>query len=188
MNKIKLCFQCSVIVLSFLIWGDAATANDLSGFWGNDSWGEMVVTQNGQDIIAVYTNPSTDVVENYGFKIGDQAFYGTLSGQSLTGKVHLHFPVEFQSVCPEQWAFWDDLELTLSEDSNTLQGRWKNSYLNSAGCTVTDGGWNSVKLALRPIHWLTRAAVPLRGFTRRSRLTKSYQPYCCGATLTATRK
>ena len=117
---------------------------DLSGLWVHEDWGEMSISQDGQQVNATYTNLSSFTTER-GFKVGDQAFYGTFEDQNLSGKLQLHFPVTYQSACPDQWTMWGDLALTLSEDGDTLQGQAYHHNIHE-DCSITDLGWDPFTL------------------------------------------
>jgi len=121
MRKAK--FFMFVAVCMYFFQCSSVMANDMSGLWIADNSWEVFISQNGQEINAVCTKLTTTQIETYGFKIGDQSFYGTLSGQQVTGKIHLHFPVTSKTLCPSQWDLYDDLVMTISSDGNTMQGQ-----------------------------------------------------------------
>ncbi|RLC19899.1 MAG: hypothetical protein DRI57_06065 [Deltaproteobacteria bacterium] len=118
---------------------------DLSGLWVHEDWGEMSILQNGQQVNATFTKLSTWMIDDCGYKVGDQALYGTLTDQTITGKVYGLFCGTFRSRCPDQWIIWEDLTLTLSEDGNTLQGQWYNHTIHE-DCSIADGGWEPFTL------------------------------------------
>ncbi len=118
---------------------------DLSGLWVHEDWGEMSISQDGQQVNATFTKLSTWMIDDCGYKVGDQALYGTLTDQTITGKVYGLFCGTFRSRCPDQWIIWEDLTLTLSEDGNTLQGQWYNHTIHE-DCSIADGGWEPFTL------------------------------------------
>ena len=124
-----------------LLSGSIATAANLTGVWArSDGSGEVTVSQNGQQISAVWSNPSAGTAQDYGFKAGDQYFYGTLYGLTLIGKMTTHFPIKYKTLCPSQWEASVDMVLILSSDANTLNGLIQNNIIND-NCTTTAGEW-----------------------------------------------
>jgi len=133
MKKMRLLF----LILALFLFSGSADAADWTGTWVNASSGsEFGISQNGQQINAVWTKPSAAASSQAGWKAGDVSFYGTLNGQKMTGKMHFHFPISYQTTCPAQWDWYDDLVLTISSDGNTLQGQTINSTINDY-CVVT---------------------------------------------------
>jgi len=143
MKKMKLSFW---IVALFMFSGIVADAADWTGIWINATSGnEISISQNGQQINAILTKPSATTSEIYGFKSGDQAFYGTLNGQTMIGKYHLHFPVSYQTTCPAQWDRYADLVLTMSSDGNTIDGQYVAGKLQSDCSVVMDTAPTTLK-------------------------------------------
>lgn len=132
MKKMRFLFWVAVL---FILSGSVAFAADWTGIWVNSGGSEFSISQNGQQINAVYTKPSVNAAQQAGWKSGDRFFYGTLNGQAMTGKVHTHFPVSYQTLCPAQWDGYSDVVLTMSSDGNTIQGQYVGSVLNS-DCSV----------------------------------------------------
>jgi len=135
MKKMRFSFY---LVVLFLFSGGVADAVDWTGIWVTSSGNEITISQNGQQLNAVATKLGSRASQYYGWKLGDQAFYGTLNGQTMTGKLHGHFsifPINYQALCPEQWDYYSDLLLTLSSDGNTIQGQYFYATIGT-DCTV----------------------------------------------------
>jgi len=133
MKKMRFSFW---LVVLFLFSGGVADAVDWTGRWVTGSGNETTISQNGQQLNAVATKfGSTASESEYGWKLGEQTFYGTLNGQTMTGKIHTHLPIAYKTLCPEQWDSYDDLLLTISSDGNTIQGQFFNSSIDKS-CTV----------------------------------------------------
>jgi hypothetical protein len=81
------------------------------------------------------------VGKEFGFRPGDEHVIATLDGRTLNGQMHVRLPVTWKTICPDQWDHWSPIELTLSEDGNTLEGRWKKTHFNSEKCELTKTEW-----------------------------------------------
>ncbi|CAK8710936.1 hypothetical protein GCAAIG_00120 [Candidatus Electronema halotolerans] len=115
----------------------------LSGYWYYTHNGyELNMSQNGDQLTATYTNLSSDAT----FNIGDQAFYGTLKDNNITGKIRSRFPIEIKEVCPNNWEIWADVNMTLSDDLHDIQGQYKTYTIYSSDCHVEDGDWQPINV------------------------------------------
>lgn len=132
----------SFVVVSALLLATQAWAVDLSGVWRNDSWGEINVTQQGQNVTATYTgNWGSLNLADYGFKAGDESFHGTLVNNQFTGKVLLHYPLSMKSICPAYvWASYFDMSLIVSSDGKTLTGQRGGASRDQSTCNITSTG------------------------------------------------
>ncbi|NJL59978.1 MAG: hypothetical protein HC887_10410 [Desulfobacteraceae bacterium] len=65
-------------------------------------------------------------------------FMGSISGQTMTGKIYVHFPVDYQTSCPSQWVSGFDLTLTMSSDGKTIEGQYVAGSLYSNCSIVMD--------------------------------------------------
>ena len=89
-------------------------SNNLSGEWLLDST-VITISQTGQQVDAVYKTLPSSAENDYGWKSGDQAVYGTIEGQAITGKIQLHFPIKYKTLCPDKWSSYKDIVFTISE-------------------------------------------------------------------------
>ena len=112
---------------------------NISGLWVGDNGAVVRLSQDGQNIRSILVQPSELGVE-LGFSVGDLYLTGTLDGRLLRGDISIHFPLSAKSTCGDQWATVSDIELTLSEDNNTLRGRWKREKVN-ANCEFVSETW-----------------------------------------------
>ncbi|MGH7455431.1 MAG: hypothetical protein ACRENG_29020, partial [bacterium] len=152
--------KCPEFILSpykkmkpFLSLGDTSFSDngqkksniDLSGLWYTGYNGEIVVnvSHDGANLDAVYVEPGKELRNVYGFKPGEPAFRGKISGKEFRGTILTHFPIEFKSRCPGQWIQWKDLKLSLTEDGNTLQGLWIRAWIEE-DCTIFDRELTSI--------------------------------------------
>jgi hypothetical protein len=120
----------SFFVVSALLLTTQAWAVDLSGIW-RSPWGEMKVTQQGQNVTAIYTDNSP------AHSIGDEAFHGVLTGNQLLTKVLSHFPLFMKSVCPASvWTSYSDMSITVSQDGKSLTGQYIDEYREVDTCNV----------------------------------------------------
>jgi hypothetical protein len=128
-------FVVSALLLTTQVW-----AIDLSGVWRSDGWGEIKVTQQGQNVTAIYTGNfwgSLNLASVYGFKAGDESFHGTLTGSQLATKMSLHYPLSMKNVCPSSiWAAYGDVSYTVSSDGKTLTGQFSNEIRSYSNCSV----------------------------------------------------
>lgn len=114
---------------------------DLSGLWTREDGGIVKITQEGEALRAVHVKLARPLKEVFGFEPGDDHLIGTLEGRTIRGRMNVHLPVEWKSRCPEKWAHWSDIELTVSEDGNTLEGRWKKTHFTHPGCILQREEW-----------------------------------------------
>lgn len=119
---------------------------DLSGFWLRDDGGVIKISVNGANVKAVHFKVVPENRDVYGFEPGDVHFEGITHGLTITGKVMGHLAVaKWKKLCPDRWASWADNELTLSDDGNTLQGRWKHTEISDKDCSIIREEWLPAK-------------------------------------------
>ena len=146
MSRIRLAIQrcalpalLTVLALAPPVEGQPAAA-PLAGVWTREDGGVLRVTQEGRTITMVHVEVTSIVRKEFGFNPGDEHVIGTLEGRSLRGKMHVRLPVSWKTMCPDEWDHWSNIELTLSEDGNTLTGRWEQTHYSTA-CTLTHTDW-----------------------------------------------
>ena len=136
----------AVLVFSLGAVAQATKPADFSGFWLRDDGGVIKVSQDGANVKAVHVNVVPENREVYGFVPGDVHFEGVAHGRAITGKVMGHLPMaKWKPLCPGQWASWADNELTLTEDGNTLEGRWKHTIVSDKDCSIIREEWLPAK-------------------------------------------
>ena len=117
------------------------TPGSLAGMWTREDGGVLQVTQDGQTIKMVHVEVTRTVHEEFGFNPGDEHVVGALEGRTLRGKMHVRLPVSWKTICPDEWDHWSGIEVTLSDDGNTLDGRWERTFYSSTNCQVTRTEW-----------------------------------------------
>lgn len=127
----------NLLLLLPSILSGTSVKGELDGFWYFSNGAKITVQQNKKQINALYAKVSSDSI----FQVGEQAFFGELTGQNLIGKIHSRFPLEYKSTCPDTWDIFNELNLTLSNDNQTFEGTWKSSVLFPSSCTITEGNW-----------------------------------------------
>lgn len=135
--------RLSTLLIVFLVASSvyAETPTDLSGVWTREDGGVLRVTQDGQTVKMVHIEVTPQVRREFGFNPGDEHVVGTLDGRNLKGKMHVRLPLSWKTICPDQWDHWSGIELTLSEDGNSLQGRWEQTHFSRQGCALTHTDW-----------------------------------------------
>ncbi|HEU5321493.1 MAG TPA: hypothetical protein VFX28_11860, partial [Methylomirabilota bacterium] len=133
----------SLMVLAVLLPAAAAAqpAVELSGVWRREDGGVVRLSQAGPRVEMVHVEVVPQVRKEFGFDPGDDHVVATLDGRALRGQMHVRLPLAWKTICPEQWDHWSGIELTLSDDGDTLQGRWERIHYTSQGCTVTRREW-----------------------------------------------
>lgn len=105
--------------------------------WKREDTGDVLqISRNGNDVIARMYGPSENAARR-GRKRGDVAFEGLFAGSTITGTAYLLFSATDVERCPElagDHRF--ELELTLSEDGNTLSGSREDFELSDE-CNIT---------------------------------------------------
>lgn len=105
--------------------------------WKREDNGDVLqISRNGKDVIALMYGPSEEAARR-GRKRGDVAFEGLFEGNTITATAYLLFSATDVERCPElagdhRFA----LELTLSEDGNTLSGTRENFELHKNECNI----------------------------------------------------
>lgn len=80
---------------------------------------------------------------------GNPLFRGTLRERQITGQVKVRYPPEWQARCPGQAEGWARLELTVSEDKDTLNGRFELKEIDEK-CNQVHAGWKPTTLERVP--------------------------------------
>jgi hypothetical protein len=108
---------------------------NITGTWDSNV-GPLELTQSGSDVTAIQKDPEIAKA------LGSNMFEAKISDNLLKGRVATIL-VGDKKLCGTNWANWVDLELTLSEDGNRLEGKWiKNTQSTSVkGCPVTGKNW-----------------------------------------------
>ncbi len=114
---------------------------DLTGLWTREDGTVVKFTQDTNDVRAVYVELTPELLDVFGFAPGDEHVIATIDGRDITGKMHAHYPVSKKSKCPKIWAGLADVELTLSEDGNTMEGRWNRVTTDMNTCTLQNTRW-----------------------------------------------
>jgi hypothetical protein len=105
--------------------------------WQRSDGGTILqIVRNGNTITAIMNSPSRTAAAA-GRTAGDLAFKGSYKDRTIKGTAYIRFSEKDVSRCPEfNGEQKSDLELTLSEDGNTLIGS-REDYNLSAECTIT---------------------------------------------------
>lgn len=114
---------------------------DVTGLWTRGDGNIVKFTQDGNRVRAVYVELTPELLNYFGFAPGDEHIIATLDGRDVTGKMHSHYPVFKRSKCPKIWAGLTDIELTLSEDGNTMEGRWHRNTSDFNTCKLQHKKW-----------------------------------------------
>jgi len=149
MRRERLALLSIAIAAAFLFAGSAQAQKpmDLSGLWVRDDGGVVRFSQDAQKVRAVHVELAVPIRDVFGFRPGDDHMAGILEGRTLRGKMYVHLPVERKSRCPEQWARLTDIELTVSEDGNTIEGRWEWHQVRDKDCSITRREWQPRRYA-----------------------------------------
>ncbi len=113
----------------------------MTGLWTRGDGTVVEFTQEGNKVRAVYVELTPRLINDFGFAPGDEHIIATIDGRDVKGKMHHHYPVAKKSKCPKIWAGLVDMELTLSEDGNTLEGRWRQEHSNFNNCKFVSRNW-----------------------------------------------
>ncbi len=116
----------------------------MNGIWrkksGKTSW--RIIRQ-GQNITAdTFFLPEQDQIR--GYKPNVTILRGSIKGNLLVGKAQQFFLMpleECMAMCPSKCEQWNDIELILSEDGNTLSGQIQEKAINTETCAVIEFGW-----------------------------------------------
>jgi outer membrane protein OmpA-like peptidoglycan-associated protein len=119
----------------------AESQPDVSGMWTRGDGGVVAVSQHGTTITMVHVEVIPQVRSEFDFAPGDEHARGTLDSRAFRGQMHVHLVHRMKTLCPDQWDRWPPLELTLSEDGNTLEGRWQKEYFSDRDCSHTSSEW-----------------------------------------------
>jgi hypothetical protein len=80
---------------------------------------------------------------------GNLLFRGTLRERQITGQVKVRYPPEWRERCPGQAEGWAALELAVSEDKDTLDGRFELKEIDEE-CNQVHAGWKPTTLQRVP--------------------------------------
>jgi len=139
---------------------------DLSGLWIMEA--ELVapnvpnvrMVQDRTTIKSVFVE--ADPGDKWGFVIGDPNLDATIDGHTIHGKLNEHYEViPFKTNCPDIWAHWTDVELTISSDGNKLEGRWKRHISDEKTCKLQSEEWLPLRY-IRPAPEITQEADRIR--------------------------
>lgn len=120
------------------------TGNTVDGIWrkksGKTSW---IITHQGQSVTAdsVFV-PEQDQIR--GYRPNVHILSGSFQGNLLVGKTQQFFLMpleECMAMCPSKCEQWNDIELILSEDGNTLSGQIQEKAINTETCAVIEFGF-----------------------------------------------
>ena len=106
----------SLVALSGLVVAQGAWALDLSGEWVlKDSSIRIYIFQSGNNVEAVFSYRESIPP----FKTGDRTFYGTLEGNTLTGKIAFGYDTNSYGL-----SHYGNMIATVSADGNTLERKY----------------------------------------------------------------
>ena len=139
---------------------------DLSGLWimeaelGAPNVPNVRIFQVGTTIKSVFVEG--DPANKWGFVIGDANLDAAIDGHTIRGKLNEHYEViPFKTNCPDIWAHWTDVELTISSDGNKLEGRWKRHVSDEKTCKLQSEEWRPLRY-IRPAPEITQEADRIR--------------------------
>jgi outer membrane protein OmpA-like peptidoglycan-associated protein len=137
---------------------------DLSGLWLMDAESgapNVRIFQDGNKIKSVFVDAAPK--NKWGFVIGDPNLDATIEGHTIRGKLNEHYEVDpFKTNCPDIWAHWTDVELTVSADGTTLEGRWKRHHSDKQTCKLQSEEWLPLKYIRPPAPVITQEADRIR--------------------------
>lgn len=118
----------------------------LAGLWVSDDGAEVRITHNEPRKLEGKWEKVSDRGSALGFKKGNRAFDGQFDGRTVKGRMSLRYPKTFKGKKNECsiGAFWDRFELVLSDDEQTLAGKFKSTYLDFETCRREDRGWKPI--------------------------------------------
>jgi hypothetical protein len=113
-----------------------AGEQDFSGLWDSDV-GPLQLEQSGSKVIAIQKDSDIAAL------LGRNMFEAEASGNLLKGRIATILPGIKKELCGKNWARWVDLELTLSQDGNRLEGKWLRytQITTEAGCPINGTQW-----------------------------------------------
>lgn len=118
--------------------------NNLTGDWTNKRGSTYRFSQQGSSVNSITIKRSERAIKLFGHVLNDWHIKGTFEGNTIRGKVHLKYPIEYKEKCPLQWDHESNIELTLSENGNELRGRLRTITINDSDCSLNDNGWREV--------------------------------------------
>lgn len=137
---------------------------DISGLWLMDAESgapNVRMFQEGMKIRSVFVDVAPG--NKWGFVIGDPNLDAMIESRDIRGKINTHYPViPFKANCPDIWAYWTDVELTISSDGNTLEGRWKKRTSDEKTCKLQKEEWLPLKYVRPAAPVITQEADRIR--------------------------
>lgn len=122
------------LAISSLLTLSYADVKQLDGTWMLDDDGSIIKIEKG---IATFTYLTPTLHDDFGFRPGDLSFRAEpVGGNTFKGTKYLKFPVWMWEKCPEKKEIEGTLEMTLSEDGETLEGKWQRSFLDVEDCSI----------------------------------------------------
>lgn len=143
------CIEYVLVLLS--LWFPLQTiaqddlALDVTGMWQREDGSLIRIMQEGQAVRGVFVELHPELIDVYGFAPNDEHMVAGIEGKKIRGKMHAHYPVVKKEKCPSIWASLREVELTLSEDENVLEGRWRMATVDFNTCRVTSEQWKPRK-------------------------------------------
>lgn len=132
-----------VIIGGLAIYALSLLSTDLSGRWVRSDGSVMQIIQHGNEIRAdfIKLRPS---LKQYGFSRGDEHFAGKIDGNTVHGKMHVHFELSLKSKCREKWSRLKDIKLTVSRTKYRISGKWKRIIVSKENCEKTAESWEPI--------------------------------------------
>ncbi|KPA12674.1 secreted protein [Candidatus Magnetomorum sp. HK-1] len=132
----------------FLIIQNNALAVDLNGIWFvNNSW-EVRLFQEGNKVNSVVTFLSELQKDNFFLKKGDDAIFGTISGQKFKGKITTSLPSKNNEYCLSKMDYFADLSLNILQEGKILKGYTK-IIVYKEDCTIERENFQEIILTKR---------------------------------------
>lgn len=156
----------ATLLVFFVPWFSSAQDKppDLSGLWLMDATSgapNVRFYQDGSKIKSVFVDAAPH--NKWGFVIGDPNLDVTIEGRTVRGKINAHYPVvPFKTNCPDTWAYWTDVELTISPDNNTLEGRWRHVTRDEKTCQPIKEDWQPNRYMRPPAPVITEESDRIR--------------------------
>jgi len=125
-----------LLLAGFFVLPVMADDLNVTGTWDSNV-GPLELTQSGNDVTAIQKD--LDIAN----ALGNNMFEAKISDHLLKGRVETILDSSHKKFCDTNWASWVDLELTLSEDGNRLEGKWIKITQSTdvKGCPVTGRDW-----------------------------------------------
>ena len=121
---------------------------DLNGTWAFPNGSLIAVVQQRNRLEGRVLVPTPEYVKTWGWASGELFFEATLDGNDISGKRHVHFPIDPKARCPTAGSLATELELQIV-NRNTLIGRYRNR-IQWTNCSITEGDWISLEFTRKP--------------------------------------